>query len=102
MEVGDRLANLETGHCHYQDVVVEDPPVSQSETPVSPSLSTVGAKGIEKSEPAVENITPLLVPVCGQRAHWAIHFRVDPSIASNQEGGGGGPSRVATRQGRAS
>ena len=68
MEVGDRLADLETGHCCCWDVVVKDPPVSPNKAPVSPSLSTVRDGGAGTSEMAVENTTPLPVPVRGQQA----------------------------------
>ena len=60
------MADLETGCCHCWDVVVEDPPVTPNETPVSPSLSAVRDEGAGTSETAVENITPPPVLVCDQ------------------------------------
>ena len=74
-------------------MVIEDPPATPSETPMSPSLSAVIEEGVGRdgsgmSETAMENITPLPVLVHGQQACQAVHFRVDPSTASNREGGG--------------
>ena len=68
MEVGDRLADLETGHCCCWDVVVEGPPASLNETPISLSLSAVRYEGAGMSETAVENTTLLPVLVHGQQA----------------------------------
>ena len=67
MEVGDRLKDLETGRCSCRDVVVNNPPVTSESPQVSPSLSAVQGEGDEGTG-AVENETPILILVHGQRA----------------------------------
>ena len=65
MEVGDRLGDLETGHCCCRDMVVDSPPVSSESPRVSPSLSAVQGEEDEGTG-TVENETPILILVCGQ------------------------------------
>ena len=91
MEVGDRLGDLEMGHCKCRDRVVDSPPVSPESHPASPSLSAVQGEG-DKGVGAVttgtvmENEIPILIMVCGQRAHRAVRFRLNTQPASDQEG----------------
>ena len=92
MKVGDRLGDLETGCCRCSDVVVDSPPVSSESHQVSPSLSAVQGEedegaGTVTSETAVENITPIPILVCGQRAHRTIQFWFNSQSAPSWKGG---------------
>ena len=72
MEVGDWLADLDTGWCHCQDVAITSPLSIMKEPPSSPSLSAVQGEGEERegggSDTSVENKVPLPMVVHGQRA----------------------------------
>ena len=65
MEVGDRLGDLEIGHCQCRDMVVDSPAVSPKSCQVSPSLSAVQGEGDEGTG-AVSNETPIPILVHGQ------------------------------------
>lgn len=75
MEVGDRLVDLETGHCRCCDVVITSPPSIMEEPLVSPSLNAVqGVEGErvgegEGGDTAIENKVHVTITVHGQRAH---------------------------------
>ena len=90
--MGDRLGDLETGHCWCRDVVVDSPPVSPESCPVSLSLSAIQGGGDEGAGPvtneaAVENELAIPILVCGQQACRAIRFRFNPQSAPSWEGG---------------
>ena len=90
MEAGDRLGDLETGRCHCRDLVDDGPPTSPGSHPVSPSLSAVqgdGDEGVGTVSSVVENKVPIPMVVRGQRARWAVRFRLNSQPSPGQDGG---------------
>ena len=91
MEVGDRLGDLETGRCRCKDLVDDGLPVLPESHPVSPSLSAVQGDGDEgvgtvTTGAVVENEVPVPIVVRGQRARWAVRFRLNTQPASDWDG----------------
>ena len=89
-EVGDRLGDLETGHCRCRDLVDDGLPTSPESHPVSPSLSAVqgdGDEGVGTVSSVVENEVPIPIVVRGQQARRAIHFRLNTQPSSGWDGG---------------
>ena len=96
MEVGDRLGDLETGQCRCRDLVDGSPPSSPRSHPASLSLSAVQGDrdegvGVVATGAVMENEVPILIVVCGQRAHRAVRFRLNTQPASARDGGVGTP-----------
>lgn len=89
VEVGDHLADLETGCCHCQDVLIAGSSAAMETPHVSPSLSAVQGNKGRGSITMIEDKVPLPIQVHDQQARWNKPFRVNSSLAQGWSECGG-------------